>query len=161
MKIIFKNISDTTIDVCLGGLVLCRLVTENEKTKVFSLIVNEVVAEIVSSNTKKLNEFVHAHIDDSLASVEWSDEETVIKQCPELHNLLKAELDIFRKHLDRHKWFQQIGDEKLAAMDFAKKYGWIMKELYCMHACRKKNKCAHAVHLRQGAIEENPIGIDK
>jgi hypothetical protein len=37
----------------------------------------------------------------------------------------------------------------------------VMKELYCLHACKKRHKCMHAMQLRQGAIEENPVGLDK
>ena len=117
------------------------------------------LALLVSSETE-VRQVIRQHVEEQFAMIEWPDEETV-HDCPELKSLLKAEIDIIRKHLNRHMWFQHISDEQLAAMDFAKKFGWVMKELYCLHACKKKLKCMHAMHLRQGAIEENPAGLEK
>jgi hypothetical protein len=78
--------------------------------------------------------------------------------CHEFQQLMKAQLEVMRKHLPRHKWFRHLGSEEEAAMNFVKEYGWIMREMYCS-ACRLSGECEHARSLREGKIEETPPGI--
>lgn len=133
--------------------------TQSWNVRSFLTMPESVIATVVPSEPE-VRRIIRQHVEEQFAAIEWPDEETV-HDCPELKSLLKAEIDIIKKHLNRHMWFQHISDEQLAAMDFAKKFGWVMKELYCLHACKKRHKCHHAMQLRQGEIEVNPEGMDK
>ena len=61
--------------------------------------------------------------------------------CNHLNELLAAERGIIVRHLQNHKWFQQITDEQDAKVDFVKKFGWLMRELYCGYACPDRQNC--------------------
>jgi hypothetical protein len=100
-------------------------------------------------------QWLRDRIEGMLGAMIWPDDDTK-DECTELKQLLDAEITIIKKHLDRHKWFQHISDEQLATIDFINRYVWLMKELYCLHACRRREKCMHALKLKQGAIEKSP-----
>ena len=74
---------------------------------------------------------------------------------------LRNAVKIIKKHLNRHKWFQHIDDENLAIIDFARKYGFILKEFYCMYVCNRKGECKHSKDLIDGQIEENAEDFKK
>jgi hypothetical protein len=61
--------------------------------------------------------------------------------CAHLDELLKCEVDIIKRHLERHKWYNAIPDEAEGISDFIKRYGWLMRELYCGYACPDRNNC--------------------
>ena len=52
--------------------------------------------------------------------------------------------EIIRRHLDEHKWFQQIADPEQARQDFITKFGWIMRELICGFSCEQRYECSEA-----------------
>jgi hypothetical protein len=150
------------LTVCIGKVEACHIrhITSDVKD-CYSVSSRITGAELGVFQTEKMAmDAAREHIENEFMTLEWPDDDTT-HTCPELATLLKAEVEIIKKHLDRHKWFLHITDEQLAAMDFAKKYGWIMKELYCLHACKKRSKCHHAMQLRDGGIEENPFGLEK
>jgi hypothetical protein len=62
-----------------------------------------------------------------------------------------AREEIIRKHLDEHKWFQHIEDPEEAIKDFIAKFGWIVQELICGHACEQRFECPAA----KAFLEEN------
>jgi hypothetical protein len=61
--------------------------------------------------------------------------------CTHLEEFLKCEVDIIKRHLERHKWFNNIPDETDGISDFIEKYGWLMRELYCGYACQDRENC--------------------
>jgi hypothetical protein len=61
--------------------------------------------------------------------------------CPKLNELLNAEIEVIKRHLDEHKWFQHIVDDSDGAIDFIEKYGWLMREMYCSYCCPMKGHC--------------------
>ncbi|MCX6746295.1 MAG: hypothetical protein NTX00_04765 [Candidatus Parcubacteria bacterium] len=63
------------------------------------------------------------------------------EECNHLNELLAAEREIILRHLQNHKWFLQIVDEQEAKVDFVKKFGWLMRELYCGYACPDRQNC--------------------
>jgi len=63
------------------------------------------------------------------------------QRCEKLKELLEAELRVIGNHIDDHKWFQHIDDENEGVKDFIKKYGWIMREMYCGFACPDRENC--------------------
>ena len=82
-------------------------------------------------------------------------EETDRKSCVQLEHFIKAELNVMKKHLSEHKWFQHITDDNLALADFNEKYGWIMREMYCGNSCPERFKCELAKKFLQNDDEEN------
>ena len=63
------------------------------------------------------------------------------KCCQHLRELLDAETEVIKKHISNHKWFNHIPSENEGIMDFIKKYGWIMREMYCNYACQDRGRC--------------------
>jgi hypothetical protein len=61
--------------------------------------------------------------------------------CSKLEDLLKAETNVIKKHIDKHKYFQHIPNYDDGVIDFISKYGFIMKELYCGYACINRSNC--------------------
>jgi hypothetical protein len=62
-------------------------------------------------------------------------------RCEHLQEFLDCELGVIKRHLARHKWFNAIPDEGEGIADFIRKYGWLMRELYCGYACPDRDKC--------------------
>lgn len=63
-------------------------------------------------------------------------------KCEKLADLMKAQLEVINRHVDEHKWFQHIPDQDKGVADFIDKYGWLMREMYCNHACSLKETCS-------------------
>lgn len=61
--------------------------------------------------------------------------------CDHLKEFLDAEIKVIKKHIANHKWFNHINDENEGVMDFIKKYGWLMREMYCNFVCPKRGGC--------------------
>lgn len=62
-------------------------------------------------------------------------------ECNHLQELAVAEIDVIKRHLKEHKWFQHIANDEDAIRDFIEKYGWLMREMYCEYACPDRDKC--------------------
>jgi hypothetical protein len=159
VTIVAANQKDTNI--CVGGVLVCvisQYVLQNsEEFQAFSRLKQELIG--VHSTFDDALDDIRDHLEEEFINLEWPNEKPVEK-CTELDKLLKAEIDIIKKHLSRHKYFQHITDEQLATIDFAKKYGWIMKELFCINCCTKRNSCQHAKDLKSGKIEQNPFELE-
>ena len=65
----------------------------------------------------------------------------MFSDCKHLRDILDAQKDIIERHVDQHKWFQQIGNTEEAIRDFIEKYGFIMREFYCSRICRDRFEC--------------------
>jgi len=63
------------------------------------------------------------------------------RRCEHLEEFLDCELSIIKRHLARHKWFNAITDENDGVSDFIKRYGWLIRELYCEYGCPAKDTC--------------------
>lgn len=63
------------------------------------------------------------------------------KSCTNIKKLLSVEMEIIRRHIDNHKWFNKISDKNEGVCDFVFKYGWLIQELYCGFSCPKRHKC--------------------
>lgn len=63
------------------------------------------------------------------------------EKCNKLRELLECQTDIIKRHLDRHKWFNEISGENEGVADFITKYGWLMRELYCGYSCQSRDNC--------------------
>ena len=62
-------------------------------------------------------------------------------ECRRLKEIIEAQIDIIERHVDDHKWFQQIEDRNEAIKDFIEKYGFIMREFYCSRMCEERFNC--------------------
>jgi hypothetical protein len=62
-------------------------------------------------------------------------------KCQHLAELLKTQEAIILRNIDTHKWLQHIPDRDQAIVDFIEHYGWIMREVYCGHACADRQDC--------------------
>ena len=58
-----------------------------------------------------------------------------------LIKLLDVEKKIIERHVDEHKWLNHIADPTVGMIDFIKKFGWIMREVYCEGVCDRKEDC--------------------
>lgn len=63
------------------------------------------------------------------------------QECRRLAEILNAQIDIIERHIERHKWFQQIDSKDKAIQDFIEKYGFIMREFYCSRICEDRFDC--------------------
>ncbi len=68
----------------------------------------------------------------------------MINECSRIKDILDAQIDIIERHVDQHKWFQQIEDRNEAIRDFIEKYGFIMREFYCSRICEDRFDCVLA-----------------
>jgi hypothetical protein len=62
-------------------------------------------------------------------------------KCARVGDITKAEIQVIKKHLDRHKWFHHFTDENDAVADFVWKYAWIMREVFCGKLCTASPWC--------------------
>lgn len=65
----------------------------------------------------------------------------MFSDCKHLQEILDAQKDIIERHVDQHKWFQQIEKREEAVRDFVEKYGFIMREFYCSRICHDRFDC--------------------
>lgn len=72
-----------------------------------------------------------------------------VDHCEKLKNLLECQMEVIERHIDEHKWFNQISDKEKGMSDFIKKYGWIMRELYCGFACELREQCEMAKKIKK------------
>jgi hypothetical protein len=68
-------------------------------------------------------------------------EQLMLKECKHLTDILNAQTEIIERHIDQHKWFQQIENREVAICDFIEKYGFIMREFYCSRVCVSRFDC--------------------
>lgn len=61
--------------------------------------------------------------------------------CKNLKNFLNIQMEIIEKHIDEHKWFTHIEDKNAALIDFANKFAWTWRELYCGYSCEFRDSC--------------------
>ena len=62
-------------------------------------------------------------------------------RCKRIEEILDAQIDIIERHIEQHKWFQQIENREEAIADFIEKYGFIMREFYCSRICEDRFDC--------------------
>ena len=62
-------------------------------------------------------------------------------QCRKTKDIIEAEREVIKRHLDRHKWFRHINDENQAVIDFVWSYAWLMMECYCGKLCKESKRC--------------------
>lgn len=62
-------------------------------------------------------------------------------KCEHLRNFMKCQLEVIQRHIDEHKWLNQIPEADKGVSDFIAKYGWLMREMYCVYTCPKKDEC--------------------
>jgi hypothetical protein len=55
------------------------------------------------------------------------------------NNLISYRL--IKSHLDEHLWCNNIKNETDGFIDFANKYAWMIREVYCISICSNKDKC--------------------
>ncbi len=61
--------------------------------------------------------------------------------CKHLEDLIKAEIPIIKRHIEKHKWYRMMADENEAVGDFIEKYGFIMREMWCKYICKDREEC--------------------
>lgn len=61
--------------------------------------------------------------------------------CVNLKGLLSVEYEIIQNNIEYHAWCNQFEDKEQAKIDFIRKYGWIMKEVFCKGVCPYRESC--------------------
>jgi len=75
-----------------------------------------------------------------------------MEHCERLGDLLNEERKVIERHLDKHKWYQGIEDRERAVTDFIKRYGWLMREVFC-DKCDENATCVpYHEYLEQAAL---------
>jgi hypothetical protein len=64
-----------------------------------------------------------------------------LDHCIHLKDFMFTQYKVVGRHIDKHKYFQHIPDKTVAIQDFIKKYGWIMREIYCASGCPDYDHC--------------------
>jgi len=64
-----------------------------------------------------------------------------IDKCIHLQQFMECQIEIMRDNIDGHKWFNGIPNENEAYADFIKKYGWLIREMYCGKICQNSSDC--------------------
>jgi len=75
-------------------------------------------------------------------------------RCNRLKDIINAEKSVILHHIDRHKWFNSIVDQNIAIADFASKYAWLMREVFCGMICAEHESCEAAKNIRVCFSEE-------
>jgi hypothetical protein len=68
--------------------------------------------------------------------------------CQCMPSLMKAQIEVARKHLDEHMYLRKMENKEEAMATFIQDYGWIMREMYCTRICEKKEECEIADKLK-------------
>jgi len=69
------------------------------------------------------------------------------QSCQCMSELLKVQRNVIKKHLDEHMFLRNITDRTEALETFIRDYGWIIREMYCVNVCKKKDNCLIAEKL--------------
>lgn len=72
------------------------------------------------------------------------------RKCRRTSQVMKIEINLIKKHLDKHKEYHHLPDDDIAIIDFLDKYAWIMREAIC--AFCDDYEC----ELRRDSIESLP-----
>ena len=62
-------------------------------------------------------------------------------RCVRVSEILSAETEVIKDHLDDHKYYRHLDTDDEAIVDFVEKYAWIMREAYCMTVCKDRDTC--------------------
>lgn len=65
-------------------------------------------------------------------------------RCNRVKEFCLEQMELIREHLNAHKWYNGIEHDEEAIVDFANKYAWIMREVYCSSICKLRCKCLAA-----------------
>jgi hypothetical protein len=76
------------------------------------------------------------------------------QQCDHLAEFLKCEIEIIKRHLEKHKWYNSIPGENEGIADFIEKYGWLMRELYCGYTCPDRATCKLGIKINITGVVE-------
>jgi hypothetical protein len=68
--------------------------------------------------------------------------------CDHLDDILRAEIPIIKRHIERHKWYRHIPDTNSAMIDFIENYGFIMREMYCQYVCPGREECPCPIYKK-------------
>jgi hypothetical protein len=71
----------------------------------------------------------------------------VIRECQRLPELMRAQIEIAKKHLDEHKYLRRMQDRNEALGSFIADYGWLIREIHCTKVCDLRNSCSIAAEL--------------
>lgn len=68
--------------------------------------------------------------------------------CQHVKDILAVERKIIEKHVDKHKWCNNIQGEDKAICDFARKFAWLMREIFCSYMCVERKHCPHCFEFK-------------
>jgi len=63
------------------------------------------------------------------------------KHCTRVGDLTKAEIDVIKSHLEKHKWYRGIQNDEEALMSFNEEFGPILRDMYCRYGCPDREDC--------------------
>ena len=62
-------------------------------------------------------------------------------KCECLSDFMKTQMDVVSKHIEEHRYLRSMDDRQQALESFIKDYGWLIREMYCVSICGKRNEC--------------------
>jgi hypothetical protein len=73
--------------------------------------------------------------------------------CQHVHEILAVEKKIIEQHIDKHKWCNNIQGENKAICDFAQKFAWLMREIFCTYMCKERSHCPFCFQFKYIFLE--------
>jgi len=61
--------------------------------------------------------------------------------CSHFRDFMKEQVDLMKRHVDRHKFYRGIPDRTQAEIDFIDNFGGLLREMYCDTACSEHEQC--------------------
>lgn len=61
--------------------------------------------------------------------------------CSHFRDFMKEQVELMKRHVDRHKFYRGIPDRQQAEIDFIENFGGLLREMYCDTACPEHEQC--------------------
>lgn len=74
-------------------------------------------------------------------------EQLLVRPCQRDYDLKTIKTSLLEKHLEKHKWFNQITNDEEGKKDFLEKFGWLVEQMYCRFRCDQRFTCDASLQL--------------
>ena len=81
------------------------------------------------------------------------------KKCNRVSQVMKIEIDLIKKHLDKHKEYNHILSDDDAIVDFVNKFAWVMREAICATCDEKECLARAAEEIDFDDMSDTAIGV--
>jgi len=64
------------------------------------------------------------------------------KKCHKVPEVMAMEIEVIKKHINNHKYYNNILSDEDAIVDFINKYAWVMREAVCAFCSDIRCECS-------------------